>query len=84
MFHLPGAVDQERASEGIGTVMIDAAHLKAHGTTASWLKYGLFRAVARAPVAGSTPCPTRFATTTASELQGLYSKSSSPERLTTV
>ena len=35
--------------EAIGTVMIDATHLKAHRTAASLLKKGLFPAASDAP-----------------------------------
>ena len=48
------------------TVMIDATHLKAHRTSASLLKKGLFRAASGAPKAGSAPSSTRSATVTAS------------------
>ena len=49
-----------------GTVMTGAAHLKAHRTSASLLKKGLYRAASDARGAGSAQSSTRSATATAS------------------
>lgn len=53
-------------SRSTGVVMIDATHLKAHRTSASLLKKGLFRAVSGGRGAVSTRNCMRFATGMAS------------------